>query len=502
MTAPLHRIRNYEDLDGAQGREVFFRPHRYRASDLAPLAHKIYVRRSEDHLVGCSLVDISQNGVAFEWNAERPPAVGEALADLTVEFDQHIVYRGQTTVGSVRDNAGITVVGVSFNDQLIDIDELLQMRAIRSWKGNDGRALSLSERPWRIPGYGEFKSMVSDLGLYFADCEKQMAELEAQLAWHVVHSEGDSPARRALIDRVKSEFSAVVVAESEKIDQVLRTVPAPHRKALKEFSLRHVDRYYMQAPWMHRARHKPFGYPGDYEVMRFFYERNFEGPTLFAKAIGYSTIQTKAAQAVRYRKDLIKRLLLEFLHGRAGSTRPVRVLSVAAGPAQELYDLFVESDHLPCDVEIVLFDQDKGALSYAFRRLKPLVEQKFPRQVQLLYLHESIKRLLRDADMFSAFGYFDFIFSCGLFDYLQTATASVLIRNLYSRLSQGGALYVGNMEPENPSRWIMEHHLDWNLIYRSRPDLIDVGQRGAPEASLRVLEEETGVNPFIQLTKA
>jgi extracellular factor (EF) 3-hydroxypalmitic acid methyl ester biosynthesis protein len=182
--------------------------------------------------------------------------------------------------------------------------------------------------------------------------------------------------------------------------------------------------------------------------------------------------------------------------------RPVRVLSVAAGPAQELYDLLAESDDLPCEMEIVLFDQDKGALSYAFRRLKPLAEQKFPGRVHLLYLNESIKRLLKDADMFTAFGRFDFVFSCGLFDYLQTATAAVLTRNLFARLAEGGELYVGNMQPGNPSRWIMEHHLDWNLLYRTRPELLEVGHRGAPEATIRMLEEETGVNPFIQLVRA
>src|SRR3954462_4113793 len=218
-------------------------------------------------------------------------------------------------------------------------------------------------------------------------------------------------------------------------------------KSLHQYSLRLVDDYFMQATWRQRARLKPFGYPGDYEVMRFYYERNFEGPTLFAKAIGYATIQTKAAQAVRYRKDLIKRQLRNLIEARADVDRPLRLLSVAAGPAQELVDLFRELDDLPCQLDIVLLDQDKAALSYAYRRLKPLVEQKFPGKVRLLYLHESIKRLLRDSEMFSSFGKFDCIFSCGLYDYLQPTTATVLTRNLFARLAPAGELYVGNMEP-------------------------------------------------------
>jgi len=47
------------------------------------------------------------------------------------------------------------------------------------------------------------------------------------------------------------------------------------------------------------------------------------------------------------------------------------VLAVACGPAQDLLELFSEAVELPAPVEIVLFDQDKGALAYAYARLKP-----------------------------------------------------------------------------------------------------------------------------------
>ena len=118
----------------------------------------------------------------------------------------------------------------------------------------------------------------------------------------------------------------------------------------------------------------------------------------------------------------------------------------------------------------MLFDQDKGALAYAWRRLKNVVDAKWQKRVQVLCLNESIKRLLRDRELFSNFGDFDAVFSCGLFDYLQPATAVVLTRNLFSRLAPAGKLFIGNMVPENPTRYIMEHHLDWQLIYRPAPN--------------------------------
>jgi extracellular factor (EF) 3-hydroxypalmitic acid methyl ester biosynthesis protein len=500
LAAATPLTRTYEELDGAQGREVFFRPHRYRAQDLSPLKCTVVVR-ADELPVECPLYDVSQNGVAFEWPSAPNFVVDDSLADIEVRFDEHVAFRGAARVGSVRDQDGVTVVGVSFGELLLDVEEIQQLRAIKGWSGRDGQGLTFERKIWRVPGYDKFKSQVAELSLYLEDSERKMSELESELAWNTVQGEADSAAKKALIKRVHQDFATEVVRASEEIDAVRRTVPPAHDKVLKQYSLRMVDEYFIQAPCTQRARFKPFGYPGDYEVMRFYYERNFEGPTLFAKAIGYATIQTKAAQAVRYRKDLIKRQLQNLSATRCGLDRPLRILSVAAGPAQELVDLFREMEDLPCKLDIVLFDQDKAALSYAYRRLKPLVEQKFPGKVQILYLHESIKRLLRDSEMFATFGKFDCIFSCGLYDYLQPTTATVLTRNLFARLAPAGELYVGNMEPNNPSRWIMEHHLDWHLLYRTRGELLEIGARAAPDAAITVLEEETGVNPFIQLAK-
>ena len=44
LAAATALIKTYEELDGAQGREVFFRPQRYRAQDLSPLKCTVVVR--------------------------------------------------------------------------------------------------------------------------------------------------------------------------------------------------------------------------------------------------------------------------------------------------------------------------------------------------------------------------------------------------------------------------------------------------------------------------
>ena len=105
MTVPLHRVRNYEELEGAQGREVFFRPERYRAKDLVPLRSEVMITVAGSERF-CPLLDLSENGAAFEWPSALVPAIGDRFGSLSVRFDSHESYRGEARVGSVREIDG------------------------------------------------------------------------------------------------------------------------------------------------------------------------------------------------------------------------------------------------------------------------------------------------------------------------------------------------------------------------------------------------------------
>jgi extracellular factor (EF) 3-hydroxypalmitic acid methyl ester biosynthesis protein len=491
------RVRTYEELDGAEGRAVFFRPHRYTAADLAPLRGIVGVTLGGvDHQL--ALRDVSQNGLAFPWPGDQSVQQGQRIP-LRLRFGKHELFRGDARVGSVRDQDGSIVVGASFDDFLLDIDDVLQLREVHRWKDQRDGPL-LREDLWRIPGGDRFRALVAELRVHLQDAKRQLDDLEARLPWHVLQGQ-DNPARVELVDCLREDLAGEVVRFSEELDAAVRPLPEGHRSAAaREWSQRHLDEFLMQAPVLHRARHKPFGYPGDYEVMHFIYEREFEGATLFARAVGLGFWRTRAALAVRTRKDLVKRELRSLLQRSASDGRPLRILSIASGSAQELHELFGELKNPPTPVEVVLFEQDKNALAHAWRRLSPGVEQRFRGSVRLVFLHDSVKRLLRDEDLFASFGQFDLIYSCGLYDYLQRTTAVVLTRRLLAATVPSGRLLVANMV-DHPTRWLMEMHLDWRLIYRTREELLEIGRRADPHARSCILEEESGVNPFLALSR-
>lgn len=499
-TSANGQVANYAEFHGAEGRDVYFRPDRYQLSDLGPIGVAVEFLH-KDEIYRCNLCDVSQNGVAFEWPAQLPVEVGSMLARMIVRFDEHEAYHGQAKVSSIRRGDGKTIVGVSFVETLMNIEDVLHLRDVKALTGGgSAKGLGLSDAPWKVPGQERFKARVSEMRLLLEDGERKLTELEASLPWNVVHGDQHSPARDALVQRIRSEFMSGVLELSNEIDAALRLSPRADRDALREYSRRFLHGYLMQSPWVHRAHHKPLGYPGDYEVMNGLYGNHFSGSNLFAKAVNLCFVSTPAAVAVRARKDMIKRRLSALIDSAAPGSK-LRILSIAAGPAQEIFELLQERTHIPCALEIVLFDQDRRALSFSYGRLKRLVGSRWQSEVTLLHLHDSIKRLLRGATVFSGQGVFDAIYSCGLFDYLQLPTAVSLCTSLYALLAPRGTLYIGNMVPSCQSRWIMELHLDWFLVYRERSEMLELARVAAPDALIEIVEEDTGVDPFVALTR-
>jgi extracellular factor (EF) 3-hydroxypalmitic acid methyl ester biosynthesis protein len=403
-------------------------------------------------------------------------------------------------VGSVRELEGKTIVGASLLDSLMNIDDVLVLRDVKAWVSPGAQGLGLVSPLWRVNGHDRFKGLVAELSLFLHDAERELARLEASLPWQVVHGEHPSPAREALLKRLHDEFVVEFIRYAEEIHLTSHAASDEDLEHLKDFSRRYLQAFLLQSPCLQRAFHKPLGYPGDYEVMRYMYENLFAGPTLFAKSLNLAVMSTRSVAAVRARKDLIKQRISTLLDRDPGGA-PLRILAIAAGPAEEIYELLLEREAIGPSVEIVLFDQDTRALSFAYSRLRRVVDARWPERVRVVYRHDSIKRLLRDPHIFDELGQFDIVFSCGLFDYLQLRTAVALCRNLFSNLTVGATLCIGNMVPNNPNRWIMEMHLDWALVYRTRSEMMDFARLAVPDAKIEIAEEKTGLNPFVCLSR-
>ena len=60
----------------------------------------------------------------------------------------------------------------------------------------------------------------------------------------------------------------------------------------------------------------------------------------------------------------------------------------------------------------------------------------------------------------------DMIYSIGLIDYFGDRFVVKLLDFIHQRLASGGRVVLGNFHPRNPTRMVMDHVLDWQLIHR------------------------------------
>lgn len=280
-----------------------------------------------------------------------------------------------------------------------------------------------------------------------------------------------------------------------------------------------------EAPFYWRIMHKPNGYAGDAQMMSFIYRNQFEGKTPFGMFLHKHAVSTKACQAVRNRKLYLTR---EIIKANGGN-----ILSLAAGPAQEIKELldvyrddsfqFLALDH---DMDTLktydVSDRDprfKYALANAFqiiagkyltaRPRKLLAKYCYPRKDfnGLRYILGPLKYELKYLQK----GSFDLVYSSGLYDYIKTFPLDdskgtvALTRNLFELVKPGGSLVVGNFSHNNPRdlKFVMEYVYDWILYYRDRQDIIEFA-RAIPEKeieNMQVIKESLDINYFLKITK-
>ena len=280
-----------------------------------------------------------------------------------------------------------------------------------------------------------------------------------------------------------------------------------------------------EAPFYWRIINKPNGFAGDAHMMKYIYRNQYEGETPFGKFLHKHALTTKACQSVRNRKLILREEILKMGGGK--------VVSLAAGPAEEIKEVL--NSPLEEKYQFLALDHDMGALeafydpthnshfNYALANAFQIISKNYmiakPRRTLKRFcfprkdfqgwrrLISPLKYELNDLRNDE----YDLIYSAGLYDYIRTFLFDhtkgtiALTKNLFDLLKPGGTLIVGNFNHNNPRdlRFMMEYVYDWNLIYRSKEDMLDFA-RSIPRDMVRemkILDESLGINYFLKIVK-
>ena len=294
------------------------------------------------------------------------------------------------------------------------------------------------------------------------------------------------------------QFMDFLGGKLRELEELVRDFSAEEHERHGFYLRRQLWHFILCAPIMRRTNLKPRGYAGDSEMMRMIYGNEHQGDSTFAKILNKHALAEPAAEAVRNRRAIVASALRRFAdeHPRLS---PVRVLSVACGPAREIGDLILSLEDTR-RFHLTMFDQDQYALMEAARLING-IERALDATVSAEYLRESVRTMLATREIEAQWGQYDFIYSMGLFDYLTPPVARAVLRRLYKLLRPGGEVLVGNFHPSNPTRFYMEYWLDWVIYYRTAEDLTALAETAAPDCTVKIQGDATGIQLLLRMCR-
>jgi hypothetical protein len=197
------------------------------------------------------------------------------------------------------------------------------------------------------------------------------------------------------------------------------------------------------------------------------------------------TTNSPAPEGVRTRRAYVAKAI-----DRLADEMPrPHVISLAAGNFREaLLSSAIRRRRLG---RVVALDSDADSLSE--------VERCYGRYgVELM--HASVRQLFGKKH---PLGKYDLVYSTGLFDYLNQKSGRRLVASMFYMLNPGGKVIVANFLPDVHDVGYMEIFMDWNMIYRTRQEMMDITADIPQEEiqDIRVFAEDNQNIIFLEVTR-
>ena len=466
---------SYEDLSGAVGRGVRFRTQRYRSSHLLDAAGP------EIWLDGkvATLYDLSMNGMSVL----VPEADGEMargrVVDVRLDIAGGRFWQGKAKVVRFEDDTSPARVGLSLVDGFIDVPALQRLHGDRAFDALIRRDIAL-----RLQVPESYRTVCCDIAAFLGHWKMVLDRREAELRERRALREGMADAESRAEETMRPRWRNLRQRANDEV-YAFWNEEGVH-EAARELTKLVVTPHVTDAPLLHRAYHKPRGYPGDYRMLGYMYDASREGDGAFARVMHQLGREERLAWTVPDRRDLLVAHTARVVEASPPNAT-VHITCIGSGPAREVAD-YLSQGPPPRKVVWTLVDQDEGALSFANERLIRIASTMQDRVV-IRCLQVSFRQLFTHTRLLSELEGQHLVYSAGLFDYLRTPAAGWLVKQLYGLVRPGGEVLIGNASGEALDvRWMPEFVLDWQMIYRPQTELRAIA--GAAEGARIQMESD------------
>ncbi|MCX4242594.1 hypothetical protein OEB96_18335 [Paraliomyxa miuraensis] len=469
-----HRGAEHVGLRGAS-KTFLYRPSRLEAKDLGSPLTCVLVHAAHT-TEPMTVLDISPTGLGIELDDATALTPGTLIDEVRLIQDDATVASERAIVVNLLEGPPRRL-GLRLISGLLDL-RMLQLRDMASTSALE--TVLETQRTERELLPPQWRAAVADL----AQLLKRTADFFDQIEAAIPGTQATNYERN-LFEELFPTWGAEYHSMLRELHALTIELPAEVRTAGLDYAAHLLLPLVYIGPAHRRAYDKPQGYAGDFELMRLFFTPVMEGDTLFARFLHYSAQRYPTAHTVVSRE----RTLREILRERIRQERPLRILSLACGPALEIQHVLAEVTKIRQPIDLYLLDQDEDALAHAHRAVRHVLADRREAlaKVRLSALHFSVMQLLRPRDEAEVavardmLRDMDLIYSSGLFDYLPHPVARRLVQRLYGRLRDGGELFLGNLREDPASSWMMEHATAWHLIYREPPQMLALAEGLDPE---------------------
>jgi extracellular factor (EF) 3-hydroxypalmitic acid methyl ester biosynthesis protein len=459
---------------------------------------QIEYETKEGVVVGGLPLHITRYAAVFElYSPIVTPQFSEALSNFKIVLRKRTLYNGHAVVHNVLNTGLKTVCEVTLSekgwtDVTLDIQSFTSAEIAANFHQfiQEWQKFHLVSR--------EYKVAVANLQTFLADLQIWLEQIELE-----VRTAPEAKRRQLETGIIESLREPVLVALKslfEQFEEVSFKVPPALRPAHRAFGRRQLHPYFLCAPFFRRTFTKPLGFAGDYEMMSMIIRNQVEGESIFGKLVNTYLLDHGPCRAVRNRAKFLTIKISDEVSRVAREGRDAHIFCIACGPAWEAVD-FIANHPLADKAHFNLLDFNEETLRYTSQKMDE-VRQQHHRKTQVKLIKNSVQNLLRARGRNpAANGAYDLIYCSGLYDYLSDSVCRALNSHLYDLLAPGGLMVVGNFATCTPGQNLMEHLMEWFLIYRDDRQLAGLAPEQATREDCVVRSEPSGANFFLEIRK-
>lgn len=456
-----------------------------------PFEPVVTFRNSQGEAARGTITSLQRRSLVMEvYNPYSIVQVSEVLSDLTIRSGTHTIYRGKAVVVSLMNTGLMAVVSVALIDEW---SELGVYGAGQARIGDEARQFvdGWMERFRISEGYmvavGKIRAFLAEVARWTdqADLSSSLPRTEGGSLRSDVFMELATPVITAAADYfadLECEIASVIDVDQD---------------GSRRFAQNAIHPLILRAPFVYRTFAKPLGYAGDYEMVNQILSDVQQGPSTYFQIINALFLASPVAEAHRNRIDILERSMARAAEEAAAAGRVHSVLNIGCGPAQEI-ERFIRCGKNLDRLRFKLIDFSQETLDYTRDRLNKAMAD-VGQRVDIEFHQDSVHNLLKRASKETqdpAQASFDFVYCAGLFDYLSDKVCARLLEYLKARTRPGGRILVTNVHSSNRQRGVMEHLLEWHLIYRDEAGMVSI--LPSPRQPEQIYTDPTGVNVFAE----